>query len=263
MMTLGFTHPRVLASPHGRWTAPVVPLLISSHGRTDRGRVRAHNEDVFLDDPAGRLWVVADGMGGHAAGDVASQAVVRHLQEVGRRANAGDYIDAIDDALAAANAELVDYAVRNGLDVVGTTVVVLLDAGTYFLCGWAGDSRAYHMAGGSLRQLSKDHVHERPASRSSQVSPADALAHAHSGALLRAVGASQDLVVEWRVVEVAPHDVLLLCSDGITKELTDADIGAVLARSAPADEMANELVAASLAHGGRDNITVVVVRVDG
>lgn len=260
---LGFARLTVVASPNDRWISPVAPLLITSHGRTDRGRVRAHNEDVFLNDPEGRLWVVADGMGGHAAGDVASQTVVRHLQQVGRRSSVGDHIDAIDDALVAANDELVEYARSNGLDVVGTTVVLLLDAGSYLLCGWAGDSRAYQLAGGALRQLSKDHVHERPMASSSGRSSADLLAHAHSGALLRAVGASHDLVVEWRVVEVAPHDVLLLCSDGITKEMTDADIGAVLARAAPANEMADALVAASLEHGGRDNITAVVVQIDG
>ncbi|MGQ0697740.1 MAG: PP2C family protein-serine/threonine phosphatase [Panacagrimonas sp.] len=233
-------------------------MLTKSHGRSDRGLVRSHNEDAFLDDALNRLWVVADGMGGHAAGDVASQTVIRHLQQVAGSAPTADYVDRIDDALAAANAELVVYAREHGVGVVGTTAVVLLDAGPYMLCAWVGDSRLYRLSGGSIEQVTTDHVQTSAARASSS----GAHKSAHSGALLRAVGAEAELIVEWRVIEVAAGDVLLVCSDGVTKELSDREIATFLAQASPLQELVDALVNTCLARGGHDNITAIVVRVE-
>ena len=123
--------------------------------------MRSHNEDSYLDDPANRLWAVADGMGGHEAGDVASQAIVRQLGEVVRTPHAVDYVDRVEDALTAANTELIDYAQTHNLQMVGSTAVVLADAGRYMLCGWAGDSRVYRLGASGLRQLTTDHNQAR------------------------------------------------------------------------------------------------------
>lgn len=237
-------------------------MLTSSHGRSDRGAVRNHNEDAFLDDPDNRLWVVADGMGGHAAGDVASQAIVKHLRELVRPPHTVDYVDRVDDALAAANAELIEYAQKHELQIVGSTAVVLVDAGSYMLCAWAGDSRIYQQAGGGLRQLTKDHTQAREMMSTGAFSAAELRNNAQAGALVRAVGAESALVVEWAAADAAAHDVFLLCSDGVTKEMSDAEISAVLAQPAPVSEIANTLVETCLSRGARDNITAVVVRVE-
>ena len=238
-------------------------LLTSSNGRSDRGTVRSHNEDAFLDDPTNRLWAVADGMGGHAAGDVASKAVVRHLTAVVRPPLTADYLDRIDDALAAANSELLDYAREHKLQLVGSTAAVLIDAGHYMLCGWAGDSRVYQHAGGGLRMLTVDHNQAREMRAAGTFTDTQIESSPQSAALVRAVGAEKELIVEWTLADVAPHDLFLLCSDGVTKEMTDAEIAGALARPGPVEDIAATLVQTCLERGARDNITVVVVRIDG
>ena len=224
--------------------------------------MRQHNEDSYLDDPDNRLWAVADGMGGHEAGDVASQAIVRHLRQLVRAPRVVDYVDHVDDALAAANAELINYAQAHRLQMVGSTACVLADAGHYMLCAWAGDSRIYQLAGTGLRQLTIDHNQAREMISTGQFSAADLQSNAQAAALVRAVGAERNLVVEWSVAETKPHDVFLLCSDGITKEMTDQEIASELARPVQVKDIVDKLVETCLARGARDNITAVVVRVE-
>lgn len=237
-------------------------MQINSHGRSDRGAVRNHNEDAFLDDPANRLWAVADGMGGHAAGDVASQCVVRHLGSLSRPAGTADFLDRIDDALAAANEELLRYASEHRLQLVGSTAVVMVDAGRYMLCGWAGDSRIYQHSRLGFRQITLDHNQAREMRAAGTFSPAEIELSAQSSALVRAVGAEKDLFVEWTVADATPHDVFLLCSDGVPKEMTDAEIAVALARPEPVERISESIVQTCLARGARDNITAVVVRVE-
>ncbi len=224
--------------------------------------MRQHNEDSYLDDPDNQLWAVADGMGGHEAGDVASQAIVRHLRQLVRAPRVVDYVDLVDDALAAANAELIDYAQTHRLQMVGSTACVLADAGHYMLCAWAGDSRIYQLDGKGLRQLTVDHNQAREMISTGQFSAADLQSNAQAAALVRAVGAEQNLVVEWSVADAKPRDVFLLCSDGVTKEMTDQEIADELAKPVEVKEIADKLVDTCLARGARDNITAVVVRVE-
>lgn len=224
--------------------------------------MRAHNEDSFLDDAVNRLWVVADGMGGHEAGDVASQAIVRHLREIQRTPHAVDYVDRIDDALATVNAELIEYARTHRLQMVGSTAVVLADAGHYMLCAWAGDSRIYLRANGGLRQLTVDHNQASEMLSTGQFSPADLQSNPQGGALVRAVGAEPNLVVEWAATDAAPNDVFLLCSDGVPKEMSDEEIAATLALDVSVQDIANVVIDTCLSRGARDNITAVVVRIE-
>lgn len=224
--------------------------------------MRSHNEDSYLDDPDNRLWAVADGMGGHEAGDVASQAIVRHLRELVRPPQVVDYVDRVDDALAAVNIELIEYAQQHRLQMVGSTACVLAEAGHYMLCAWAGDSRIYQLASGALRQLTTDHNQAREMMSTGQFSAAELESNAQAAALVRAVGAEPNLVVEWAVADAAPNDVFLLCSDGVTKEMTDEEIAGALAQPSQVKDIADVLVDTCLARGARDNITAVVVRVE-
>lgn len=237
-------------------------MLTSSYGRSDRGAVRAHNEDAYLDDATNRLWAVADGMGGHEAGDVASQAIVRELAKLQRTARAVDQVDQVDDALARVNAELIEYAHTHRLQMVGSTAVVLTDAGHYMLCAWAGDSRIYQRRAGGLAQLTADHNQAREMLSTGQFSTDDAQHHAQGSALVRAVGAEPTLVVEWTAAEAEAGDVFLLCSDGVPKEIDEAELTELLGQPGSAQDLANRLIDTCLARGARDNITAVVVRVE-
>ena len=139
---------------------------------------------------------------------------------------------------------------------------MLADAGTYMLCAWAGDSRIYRLSASGLRQLTTDHNQAREMMSTGKFSAADLQSNAHAGALVRAVGAEPNLVVEWAVSDAVANDVFLLCSDGITKEMSDREIAETLGRSTRVNEIGDALVDTCLARGARDNITVVVVRVE-
>lgn len=216
----------------------------------------------MLDDAGNRLWAVADGMGGHSAGDVASNAIVEKLRGLVRPPSTADYVDRVDDAIAEVNAYLIKYARDRHLQLVGSTAVVLLAAERFMLYAWTGDSRIYQWAGGGLRRLTADHTQAQQMLSTGQFSAADIQRAPDAGALVRAVGAEPDLVVEWGACDAAPHDVFLLCSDGVTKELSDQEIGEMLSGRGTVEEIADTILETCLARGARDNVTALVVRVD-
>lgn len=228
---------------------------LQSAGRTDIGMVRQRNEDaILLRDDVG-LWAVADGLGGHAAGDHASGLVVERLAQVRRDADACAFIEAIEDALAGVNLDLRREARARNADLIATTVVVLVRAAGCMLCGWVGDSRGYAFADGALVQLTRDHVYR---GEDDSATPA-----AGSGVLTRAVGAEAAFGVDWVVADSTVDATFVLCSDGLNKEMTDAEIGAACGRQASAAAVLDELFATALGREARDNISAVVVRVRG
>jgi protein phosphatase len=213
----------------------------SSAARTDIGLVRKRNEDSLLDRPGRRLWSVADGMGGHAYGDVASTMVV--------------------DALDALNGALLAEAAARQVDVIGSTVVVLLASGRTAACVWAGDSRIYLCRGGGLHQLTRDHNQFEDLQVRKNMSAADAMAYPGASMITRALGAAQVLEPEAVEVQVSDGDVFLLCSDGLSNMVRPDAIYAALA-GGDCRQAADKLIALALANGGNDNISVVVVRAD-
>lgn len=226
---------------------------------TDVGHVRARNEDACLDQPAQALWAVADGMGGHALGDVASQAVVQALAALPAEGRLEDRIGAAHAALQAVNLALVDEAARVGVRCIGSTVVALLAGDSRCACLWAGDSRLYRLRGGRLARLTRDHNQLEQLLASGWVTPEQARRHPAQNAITRAVGATPVLEPEQLLTEVADGDIYLLCSDGLSNELDDDAIAAVLAQHEVA-QAAPELVRRALDAGGRDNVSVVVLR---
>jgi protein phosphatase len=235
----------------------VSPPYLSA-GRTETGHVRRHNEDaILLADDLG-LWVVADGLGGHSAGDVASSMIVEQLQALPRRSDVVDFIDAIEDELLRVNQTLRSVAKERRVDAIASTVVVLVHTRDMVLCGWVGDSRAYCYEDGRLRQLTRDHVH---GDRSDETRFGPAAAHA-AGALTRAVGAEDRLYVDWTVIPRRAGMRFVLCSDGINKELSDAEIEACCQRFTDPGPLLASLVDGALARAGRDNVSAVVVRLD-
>lgn len=236
-------------------------LRWTSAARTDVGLVRSRNEDAFLDLAVRRMWSVADGMGGHAFGDVASRMVVDGLAALPAAASLRQAVADVRDQLLATNRALVEEAAARQVPVIGSTVVVLLAWGNAGTCIWAGDSRVYLCRGGTLHQLTRDHNQFEELQARNGLSAAEAQAYPGSNMITRALGAADSLELDEMDVQVCDGDVFLLCSDGLSNMVAEDGIRGALA-SGDCARAADELVALALENGGRDNITVVVVRAD-
>lgn len=236
-------------------------LHYRSAGRTETGKVRRHNEDaLLLRDDAG-LWVVADGLGGHAAGDYASGLIVERLATLPRAADVCDFIEAIEDVLAQINTELLHCAEQRQVDMIASTVVLLVHDPDFMLYGWVGDSRGYGRVGGALRQLTRDHVHgvKDDATQFGQAG-AGAEPAANAGVLTRAVGAQEPLFVDWVLAPSVSGAQFLLCSDGINKEIPDPELDVECRLHGEPQALLARLFELAMGRAARDNVTAVVVR---
>ncbi|MBV6825300.1 PP2C family serine/threonine-protein phosphatase [Pseudomonas sp. PD9R] len=232
-----------------------------SAARTDPGKVRTRNEDAFLDCPQQGLWVVADGMGGHQGGDLASQLIVASLAELPIRKNFDDRVKDVSQCLRWLNRrlgqELTVIAGRQD-NIIGSTVVALLVEGSRAACVWAGDSRCYLWREKRLYQLTKDHSLMQQLIDEQQMSAEQARIQPDAGALTRAVGACEQLTLEILELVVHPADVFLLCSDGLYQGLSHDALGSALNLNAPA--ALTRLFDSVLSGPARDNLTGVVIR---
>lgn len=233
----------------------------ASAARSDTGCVREINEDACLDQPQQGRWAVADGMGGHDVGDLASQLVVETLGRLPDAAGIKHYLAEARTRLQNANRQLREEADRRQVQRIGTTVVVLLACDRF--CGylWAGDSRIYLLRQGQLRQLTRDHSQVEALRQSGYLTEEEARHHPAHHIITRAVGATDQLDLDEDAIEVADGDVFLLCSDGLSNEVTDEEILQTLV-SVDCLRAPDELVGIALARGGRDNITAVVVQAE-
>jgi protein phosphatase len=231
-----------------------------SVGHTETGNVRRRNEDAILVREDLGLWVVADGLGGHAAGDYASTLIVERLGMLTRDGDVNDFIAAIEDSLQQVNAELRAAAVAQQVDVIGSTVALLVYDPAFVVCGWVGDSRVYVHEDGELTQLTRDHVHGQPVDIT-HYGPMPPPA-AGAGVLTRAVGVEETLFVDWAVAGSRPGMQFLLCSDGINKELSDSELADTCREPHSPQQLVDRLFALSLARRGRDNISAVIVRLE-
>lgn len=235
------------------------PLHWVSGAATDRGRVRASNQDAYLDRPDMGLWAVADGMGGHSDGALASHAIVAALSLLPHPRRLGTSVRAARGVLQRVNQELLERAsALSDTDVIGSTAVVLLAVGGHCAILWVGDSRAYRLRDGDLTRLTTDHSQVQTLVEAGLLPGEGADDHPLSNVLLRAVGSEDDLAVDGRIERLAAGDRYLLCSDGLYRELDTATLAATLA-SAPSAEGAQALVQQACEHGGRDNVTAVII----
>ncbi len=230
-----------------------------SAARTHVGRVRKLNEDACLELRDLGLWVIADGMGGHAAGDVASQLVVDTLRKVNSPNSLGDFLDDVRNALQVVNQSLAEEAVRRQTQIIGSTVAALLVYENHCVSLWAGDSRIYLYRDNQLRQLTHDHSQVEELIARGLLDRKDATNHPLSNAITRAVGVAENLELDAEMLEVQQGDIFLLCSDGLYNEVGVKDIEDVLA-SKDCNEAAERLLQAALDHGARDNVTVIVAQ---
>lgn len=238
-----------------------VANLWRSAARTDTGKVRARNEDAFLALPEQGLWVVADGMGGHQNGALASRLIVEQLAEP----SAGDLPQRLDELrkrLHSLNRRLgqeLTVTAAHPDPVIGSTVVALLIEGDRAACVWAGDSRCYLWRGSRLYQLSRDHSLLQQLIDEQQLSPSEAARHPAAHALTRAIGASKELKLEILELDVLPGDAFLLCSDGLYQGVSVDDLGAALNLPSPQLTL-NRLFQHALDGPARDNLSAVVIR---
>jgi protein phosphatase len=234
-------------------------LRWTSAARTDIGLVRSNNEDMVLDRPERRLWAVADGMGGHAYGEVASRMTVEALDALPPGEPLQQAVAQARVCLLGVNSALVAEAVARKVPVIGTTLVLLLASGR--TCIWAGDSRIYLCRGGSLHQLTRDHNQFEELQIRNHLSREEASAYPGANMITRALGAAAMLELDEIQVQVSDGDIFLLCSDGLSNAVgADAMFGALT--SGDCAQAADTLIRLALAAGGRDNISVVVVRAD-
>ena len=238
---------------------PVSDLGWRSSHQSDKGKVRNHNEDALLDRPDLGLWAVADGMGGHSCGDLASRMIVESLAGVQPQGESlGEVVDAIDLRLQQVHLSLQQESRRRDGGIIGSTVAVLLAHAGHCIYLWAGDSRIYLYRRGNLKQLTRDHnqVEEQFEGTFAASHPSDAASVANY--ITRAVGAGASLELDAEIIEPRSGDRFLLCSDGLNKELTDSEIAAALA-SRPLHESTARLLDLSLERGASDNVTLILV----
>lgn len=228
---------------------------------TDRGRARRRNEDAYHLGES--VFAVADGMGGHLAGDVASATALLPVQALDGRVfqDAATAQAAMLDAVLAANAAVVRKAADEpDLRGMGTTLTAAIVEGRRLHVAHVGDSRAYLIRDGDLTQLTRDHTLVAHLIEEGQITEEEAAHHPHRSIITRAIGVDVDLDVDTLTIELQDGDQVLLCSDGLTGPLSDTTIEEIVGPEADIDEAARSLVDAANEAGGPDNITVVLLR---
>jgi protein phosphatase/serine/threonine-protein phosphatase Stp1 len=235
-----------------------------SHAITHPGTKRGHNEDTFVDRPDLGLWAVADGAGGHQAGDVASEMIATTLKTIPDVLGAEEILAQVRLRISATHTALQECAASKGEGaLVASTVVILIVRNEHFACLWAGDSRAYLLRDDVLQQITRDHSLVQELVDAGALDAADADGHPHSNVITRAVGdLAETMELDKVTGRVAVGDRFLLCSDGLSKVVDDAAIAELMEGTDVAD-IADKLVAEALERRTTDNVTAVVVEVVG
>ncbi|MGA6100226.1 PP2C family protein-serine/threonine phosphatase [Stutzerimonas marianensis] len=224
--------------------------VLDSAGLTSPGRKRDHNEDALLCCPALGLWAVADGMGGHQLGEVASAVALAALQQA---------VAAGHDLRSAVQA--ANHAVRTAaaLPGMGTTIVTVLFDGAEFELAWVGDSRAYRVNSAGILPLSRDHSWVQAMIDAGEMRPDEATRHGWRNVILQCLGRDEAPEIGLLTGTLQPGELLLLCSDGLNGELTDDEIHRLCVEADTLEQLVERLVAEANTRGGRDNITCIVL----
>jgi protein phosphatase len=241
-------------------------LHITCAARTDVGLIRSGNEDNYLIVPEKGTFIVADGMGGHAAGEVASEMAVRIIaQDLGsfRGLSPDEAATRMTQAIRDANAAIYERTLsEHDKRGMGTTSTVLVLHANRYLLGQVGDSRGYLMRDGVFHQVTKDHSYVQEQVDAGYLTPEQARTHPYSNVITRCVGASGDVTPDLFSGVVRTGDVFLLASDGLTGMLEDDVLASIIKSDGTPEKWVDRLVGEANRRGGLDNITVIIVRVD-
>lgn len=227
------------------------------------GMRRKINEDVVLTRPDMGLWVVADGMGGHEAGDVAARMVADSLDAMQCPSGLAAFVDRVEDTLTDINVRIREHSAANfGGRTMGCTVVTMLARGRAGIALWAGDSRLYRLREAEFVQVTRDHSPLEDLIEQGVLTEEEAAKHPDSNVITRAVGGQNELRLDIAMFDIQPGDTYLLCSDGLYRELSFDEIKALLLTD-DLTASVQALLQLSLERGARDNVSIVIARCEG
>ncbi len=244
--------------------------MVKSVFMTDRGRIRKHNEDsggIFENKDGHRLAIVADGMGGHRAGDVASDMALENLRKRWVNSQGIDTADRAEEWLlkniSEINTILYEYAANNSeCEGMGTTLVAAIANNRFATIANIGDSRCYILNEAGFQQLTEDHSLVNELVRTGQISKEDAANHPKKNVLLRALGTEAEVEIDVKTIVFEEGDLLLLCSDGLTNKVGEEEMKDILTKDASLDEKARLFIDLANEKGGEDNITLLILEYD-
>ncbi len=238
--------------------------MIKAYALTDVGKTRSINQDYVYctSKPVGKLpnlYIVADGMGGHKAGDLASRFSVQTFIENVRASGNDNPITIISDAIKYTNTKLVELAATSAdYTGMGTTFVAATIVGTSVYVANVGDSRLY-VLGDELRQITRDHSLVEEMVSNGTIDRAQARTHEKKNVITRAIGGSDEVMADFFEVELNEGDTIFMCSDGLSNMLEDSQIASILNSKKEINERAETLVDIANEHGGKDNISIIII----
>lgn len=234
---------------------------------TDKGKIRQHNEDnggIFLNLACQRLAIVADGMGGHRAGDVASEMALVCLKDLWEKTNEIETAEEAEtwllDHIKTVNQQIFQHSqAHDECNGMGTTIVAVICTNKFTTIANIGDSRCYMLNDIGFKQITEDHSLVNELVRSGQISKEDAEHHPRKNVLLRALGTETNVDMDIKTITFEEEDLLLLCSDGLSNKVKESEMVEVLKLGVPLEQKASRLIELANFYGGEDNITLVIV----
>jgi len=224
------------------------------------GMVRKVNQDSYAERTDIGVWAVADGMGGHEAGEVASETVTDSIKGLLPNENIAEMLQAVEQSIMDANLQLTQQAASyDSQRVPGSTIVVLIINGDQGAVVWAGDSRIYRRRDRMITQLTRDHSHVQDLVEQGVILESEAESHPMANVITRAVGISEPLELESKWIDVRPDDQFLLCSDGLSRLVTNEELESMMANK-DSEEVTQSLLHTALVRGARDNVTLICVK---
>tara|TARA_R110002050_G_scaffold128478_13_gene249732 strand:+ start:6274 stop:7347 length:1074 start_codon:yes stop_codon:yes gene_type:complete len=227
---------------------------------SDVGKKRSVNQDSIYVDNDQKIWVVADGMGGHRDGDKASQAIVSAFKKLTFSNVMSERLIQIEKSLRALNVELQNYSTNtlNG-QLIGSTVIALTVCQGICAVIWAGDSRCYKLSNGQIDQISWDHSYVDELLRSGHMVEEEAATSKLSNVITRALGAHEEVFFDHVIFPYSDEDTFLLCSDGLTNELTDKKVSELVSHKGCSQDDIDRLLTETLDHGAKDNVSIILI----
>jgi len=236
------------------------PIKWECSAQSHVGMVRDLNEDSVLSKQDSSLWIVADGMGGYEAGNIASKMVVNAMEDVGSFDTLDEFVTQVEDNLLDVNQRMLEYSeiMLDGRSM-GSTAVTLMIQGQLGACLWVGDSRLYLFRNNTLSRLSQDHSQVEEMIRQGLISDEEALNHPESNVITRAIGVASEVCVDINLFKVQLGDIFLLCSDGLYN-MVNADRIIERLQQGHIETAANDLIQDALDNGARDNVSLILVK---
>jgi len=231
-----------------------------SASQTDKGNVRQYNEDSYIAQDNKFLWAVADGMGGHEAGDVASQLIVKMLGKINPHTELSSYVDLVDDTLIDANTQLRTLSrEKYNNHTIGSTIVAVIASDRHIAYLWAGDSRVYRVRNRHIKQLTRDHSEVQTMVDQGLLLAEEAEAHPAANVITRAMGASDELFLSIGVEETLDDDIYIICSDGLYRDISDQELLKISLQN-DIHTICNDMMSLALSREAKDNISVIILK---